>query len=166
MGGELSVCVDSPARGCVSFLLELYVVLFNSCPPVYSFIHTNLLTIFSPVSSYAHSLINMSISAGLLYIHLHPDKMAALDWNPPFRAYTAAVWFFFVSNIFLVVAPFIPPAPGYQVFEGIPYYVSEPHNSGIRVECLGSLTTDYIASYSRTALWRWRLALWALHIGM
>jgi len=86
-----------------------------------------------PVSSYPFSLINMFISAGLLYIHSRPEAMSELGWNPPFRAYTGAVWAFFASNVFLVVVPFIPPAPGYQVFEHIPYYVSELRNCRIRV---------------------------------
>jgi len=75
------------------------------------------------LSSYPLSLINMFISAGLLYIHLRPEAVIALGWNPPLRAYTTAIWFFFTSNVFLVVVPFIPPAPGYQVFEDIPYYL-------------------------------------------
>jgi hypothetical protein len=86
-----------------------------------------------PVSSYPFSLVNMFVSAGLLYIHLCPKSVSGLGWNPPFRAYTAAVWVFFASNVFLVVVPFVPPAPGYQVFEHIPYYVSELHSPTIRV---------------------------------
>jgi hypothetical protein len=85
------------------------------------------------VSSYPLSLINMFVSAGLLYIHLRPKAVSGLGWNPPFRAYTAVVWLFFASNVFLIVVPFVPPAPGYQVFEHIPYYVSEPRNPTIRV---------------------------------
>ena len=77
------------------------------------------------MSSYPLSLINMLISAGLLYIHSRPEAVSVLGWNPPFRAYAVAVWFFFVSNVFLVVVPLIPPAPGYHVYERIPYYVSE-----------------------------------------
>ncbi|KAF9788570.1 amino acid transporter [Thelephora terrestris] len=75
------------------------------------------------LSSYPLSLINTLISAGLLYIHSRPQSDVAQDWNPPFRAYKAAIWFFFASNVFLVVVPFVPPAPGYQVFERIPYYL-------------------------------------------
>jgi len=78
---------------------------------------------FLSLVSYSFSLINVSVSAGLLYIHLRPDAASAMGWNPPFRAYTGAVWFFFASNVFLVVVPFIPPAPGYQVFEHILYYL-------------------------------------------
>ena len=66
-------------------------------------------------------------------MHSRPEAISALGWNPPFRAYAGAIWFFFASNVFLVVVPFVPPAPGYKVFERIPYYVSRLANSGIRV---------------------------------
>ena len=75
----------------------------------------------------------MFISAGLLYIHFRPEAVVALGWNPPLRAHTTAILFFFASNVFLVVVPFIPPAPGYEVFEHIPYYVSKLHDHRIRV---------------------------------
>ena len=107
--------------------------LFDFRPEAGGLIHTDLTMILHLVSSYPLSLINMFISAGLLYIHLRPEAVPGLGWNPPFRAYTAVVWFFFASNVFLVVVPFVPPAPGYQVFEHIPYYVSELYNSMIRV---------------------------------
>ena len=108
----------------------------------------------------------MFISAGLLYVHLRPDVVPGLGWNPPFRAYTAAVWFFFASNVFLVVTPWVPPAPGYQVFEHIPYYVSVVRGSTIEVWVFENLTADNLASYSYTVLWDWQSDLWASCIGM
>ena len=108
--------------------------------------------VFLPVSSYPTSLIDMFVSAGLLYIHSRPKGAPELSWNPPFRAYTAAVWFFFASNVFLVVVPWVPPAPGYQVYEHIPYYVSDLH--GLRFSVLRELTVDHLAPFSCTALWR------------
>jgi len=75
------------------------------------------------LTSYPFSLINTFVAAGLLYLHLRPKAVSGPSWNPPFRAYTAAVWLFFVSNVFLITVPFIPPAPGYEVFEHIPYYL-------------------------------------------
>ena len=99
--------------------------LFDFIPEADTSIHTDLPMILRLVSSYPLLLINMFTAAGLLYIHLHPEAVSSCGWNPPFRAYTAAVWFFFVSNVFLVVVPWVPPAPGYKVFERIPYYVSE-----------------------------------------
>ena len=124
LGGLLVVYLASPARRCIPFLPESYVNNFYSRSEAYSLIHTNLSMISRPVSTYPISLINAFISAGLLYIHSHPKAVSGLGWNPPFRAYTTAVWVFFASNVFLIVVPFIPPAPGYQVYERLPYYVS------------------------------------------
>jgi len=132
MGRQLGIHPASPARGCVSFRLKLYVESFNSRPETYGLTHADLSMISRQVASYPISLINMFISGGLLYIHLHPEHVSVFGWNPPFRAHTAVVWFFFASNVFLVVVPFVPPAPGYKVFEHLPYYVSELHCSSIR----------------------------------
>lgn len=96
------------------FMSSAYVLL----PPpgdVYLFVLS--------LSSYQLSITNVLISAGLLYIRSYPESTIALGWNPPFRASASMVWLFFASNVFLVVAPLFPPAPGYQVFEHIPYYL-------------------------------------------
>jgi len=89
------------------------------------------------LTSYPYALINMSISAGLLYIYLRPKGALALGWNPPFRAHPQVAWIFFTSNVLLVVVPFIPPAPGYQVFERIPYYL--PYVVALMIGFLGVL---------------------------
>ena len=125
MDYKFGVYLASSTRGCVSFLLELYVNLFDSWPVVHS------LMISHPVAAYPRCLINVFISAGFLYVHLHPKAVSVLGWNPPFQAYTAAIWCFLASNVFLVIVPWIPPAPGYQVYEHIPYYVSKPRGSRI-----------------------------------
>ena len=117
------------------------------------------------MSSYPLSLINMFISAGLLYIHSCPEAVPAQGWNPPFRAYTAVIWIFLASNVFLVVVPWIPPAPGYQVYEHIPYYVSKL-GSRFRVCVPRERTVDHLTFFSCTASWGWRLGSWALCIGM
>ncbi|PIL27658.1 transporter [Ganoderma sinense ZZ0214-1] len=83
------------------------------------------------LSSYPLALINMFISGGLLFIHLPgiclPKKLEALrasyDWRPPFRAWTPVVLFFFISNVFLVSVPLIPPARGYKVYVHLPYWL-------------------------------------------
>ncbi|TBU31353.1 APC amino acid permease [Dichomitus squalens] len=83
------------------------------------------------LSSYPLALINMFISGGLLFIHL-PDAWltkplqalrASYDWHPPFRAWTPVVFFFFVSNVFLVAVPLIPPARSYKVYDHLPYWL-------------------------------------------
>ena len=107
------------------------------------------------VASYPRSVFNTFISAGLLYVHSRPKAVSVLGWNPPFRAYTTAIWFFFASNVFLVIVPWIPPAPGYQVYEHIPYFVSELRGSRFRVRVFQVLTAEYLVSYSCTAPWHW-----------
>lgn len=96
------------------------------------------------MSSYPLSLINTFVSGGLLYIHLRPKGVPGSDWNPPFRAYTAVVWVFFASNVFMITVPLIPPSPGYQIFERIPYYVSEIYDSTIKIELLENLAADHL----------------------
>lgn len=53
-------------------------------------------------------------------MYLNRDKYA---WNPPVRATLPVVLFFFVVNIFLVVVPLVPPSPGNEPYESIPYYL-------------------------------------------
>ena len=96
-------------------------------------IHTDSPMISRSVASYPRSVSNTFISAGLLYVHSRLKAVSVLGWNPPFRAYTTVIWFFFASNVFLVIVPWIPPAPGYQVYEHIPYFVSELRGSGFKV---------------------------------
>ena len=110
------------ARRRVSFHVELFVSSHSSCNLCVSLIRC-------AVSSYPLALINMFISGGLLFIHLPthwlPKTLHALqdsyDWRPPFRTWTPVVLFFFVSNIFLVAVPLIPPARGYRVYDHLPY---------------------------------------------
>ncbi|KAF8555875.1 APC amino acid permease [Imleria badia] len=71
-------------------------------------------------ASYPLSLFNLLVSGGLLL--LYTDAYKSYNWNPPFRAYKSAVVFFFLSNIFLVVVPMIPPSDGYEPYEHLPYY--------------------------------------------
>ena len=74
----------------------------------------------------------MFVSGGLLFIHtperLLPKQLKSLrasyDWLPPFRAWTPVVLFFFLSNVFLVAVPLMPPARGYKVYDHLPYWVS------------------------------------------
>lgn len=64
----------------------------------------------------------MLLSGGLLLLHSREEALR--EWNPPFRAYKSAVWFFFLSNVLLVTVPLVPPANGYEVYESLPYFVS------------------------------------------
>ncbi|KAK4183339.1 putative high-affinity methionine permease [Podospora australis] len=70
--------------------------------------------------SYPLAIINMFISGGLIYLYLNRK---AWNWNPPISATLPVVVFFFLSNIYLVVAPFVPPSEGQNVYQELPYYL-------------------------------------------
>lgn len=48
---------------------------------------------------------------------------AAWNWNPPMSATWPVVLFFLLSNIYLVVAPFVPPTDGQSVYVHLPYWI-------------------------------------------
>ncbi|KIK91291.1 hypothetical protein PAXRUDRAFT_149821 [Paxillus rubicundulus Ve08.2h10] len=70
--------------------------------------------------AYPLSLFNLLISGGLLLLYTQPFE--SYGWRPPFRAYKYVVVFFFISNMFLVVVPVIPPSAGFEPYEHLPYY--------------------------------------------
>ncbi|KAJ7773966.1 APC amino acid permease [Mycena metata] len=72
-------------------------------------------------SSYSLALINTLVSFGLLL--LYTPAYRAFGWAPPFRAPRAVTVLFFLSNVFLVVVPLVPPAPGRHVYDALPYYL-------------------------------------------
>ena len=77
-------------------------------------------------SSYPHALFNLLVSGGLLL--LYTDAFKSYHWDPPFRAYKSVVVLFFLSNVFLVVVPVIPPSAGHEPYKHLPYYVSCPRS--------------------------------------
>lgn len=74
------------------------------------------------MSSYCAALVNTFVSLGLLL--LYTAYYRAYNWDPPYRAPKIVVILFFLSNIFLIVVPLIPPAPGSRTYEHLPYWVS------------------------------------------
>ncbi|KAF8899569.1 amino acid permease-domain-containing protein [Mucidula mucida] len=68
------------------------------------------------LSSYSLALINTLVSFGLLLLYARPE------WDPPFRAPKPVVVAFFLSNVFLVVVPFVPPKEGGRTYEHLPYW--------------------------------------------
>ncbi|KAF8996252.1 APC amino acid permease [Cyathus striatus] len=72
------------------------------------------------LSSYCLSLINALVSLGLLL--LYTSAYRTWGWNPPFRAPKIIVVLFFLSNVFLVLVPFIPPVPGSKIYQKLPYW--------------------------------------------
>lgn len=78
-----------------------------------------VLTKFLSIITYPLSVINVFVSGGLVHLYLH---RSAWNWAPPFTATLPVVVFFLLSNIYLVVAPWIPPTQG-SVYESLPYWI-------------------------------------------
>ncbi|KAM5459681.1 methionine permease [Microsporum canis] len=105
---------NSPAAG----LLEHYIlsaIVMLAPPPGDAYIF--LLNMIS----YPLSVVNVLVSAGLMHIYLRPSKYPG--WAPGIRATLPVTIFFLVSNIYLTVAPFLPPPnPKDNVYVYLPYY--------------------------------------------
>ncbi|KAF5383260.1 hypothetical protein D9615_004900 [Tricholomella constricta] len=71
-------------------------------------------------SMYSISMINTLVSFGLLL--LHTPLYREWKWSPPFRAPKFVIIIFFLSNVFLVTVPFIPPVPGSRTYKHLPYW--------------------------------------------
>ncbi|KAI0065303.1 high-affinity methionine permease [Artomyces pyxidatus] len=107
---------NAPAAGL--FLQWLVCVIVIIAPPpgdVFNFV-LNLV-------SYPLAIINAAISAGLLFLYTPLATRVGYDWSPPFRASWPVVLFFFLSNVFLAVAPLVPPAPGLSPYVHLPYWL-------------------------------------------
>jgi amino acid transporter len=77
------------------------------------------------VISYPLAIINVFVAGALVHLYLHPFSVhrSPQTWAPPFRASLPVVIFFLLSNIYLVVAPFVPPTHGQNVYKNLPYYL-------------------------------------------
>ncbi|KAK8191314.1 amino acid/polyamine transporter I [Phyllosticta capitalensis] len=81
------------------------------------------------VISYPLAIVNTFVSGGLIHLYLNRDKY---NWHPPCRATLPVVVFFLLSNIYLVVAPYVPPETASQnVYESLPYYLHCVVGTGI-----------------------------------
>lgn len=70
--------------------------------------------------SYPLAVVNCFVSAGLAYLYLNRK---AWGWDPPISATFPVVIFFFLSNLYLVAAPFVPPTDGQNIYETLPYWI-------------------------------------------
>ncbi|KFZ19995.1 hypothetical protein V501_00355 [Pseudogymnoascus sp. VKM F-4519 (FW-2642)] len=75
------------------------------------------------VISYPLAVVNVFVAGALVHLYLHPSADHRPTWSPPFRATLPVVIFFLLSNIYLVVAPFVPPDEGQSIYKDIPYYL-------------------------------------------
>ncbi|KAL2841271.1 amino acid/polyamine transporter I [Aspergillus pseudoustus] len=105
----------SPAAGLFEHWV-VSVIIMLAPPPgdAYNFL-LNLI-------SYPLSIVNVFVSAGLIYIYLTREKNFP-NWNPGIRATLPVTLFFCLANIYLVIAPYIPPSGGESVYNDLPYYL-------------------------------------------
>ncbi|BCS21055.1 high affinity methionine permease [Aspergillus puulaauensis] len=105
----------SPAAGLFEHWV-VSVIIMLAPPPgdAYNFL-VNLI-------SYPLAIVNFFVSLGLIYIYLTKDKNFP-DWSPGIRATLPVTIFFCLSNLYLVIAPYIPPTEDQNVYEQLPYYL-------------------------------------------
>jgi hypothetical protein len=72
------------------------------------------------VISYPLAIVNTFVAVALIYLYLNK---AAWSWNPPFKATLPVAVFFFLTNVYLVIAPFVPPEGDDSVYETLPYWL-------------------------------------------
>ncbi|KAK2773072.1 hypothetical protein FQN52_004720 [Onygenales sp. PD_12] len=72
------------------------------------------------VISYPLSIINTFVAGALIHLYIHREKY---NWRPPVSATLPVIIFFLLSNMYLVIAPFVPPEEGQNVYEQLPYYL-------------------------------------------
>ncbi|KAI0762905.1 amino acid/polyamine transporter I [Fomes fomentarius] len=104
---------NAPLAGLFEhWVVSLVIILAPPPGDAYNFILN--------VVSYPLAIINAFVSAGLVWLYFNRE---AYNWNPPIRATLPVTVFFLLSNIYLVIAPYIPPENGQNVYESLPYYL-------------------------------------------
>ncbi|KGU13420.1 hypothetical protein MEQ_01140 [Candida albicans P87] len=72
--------------------------------------------------SYPLNVINTLLGAGLVWIYIRKYQ-GKYEWNPKIKATFPVAVFFFLSSLYLVAAPYIPPSEGQSVYEKLPYWL-------------------------------------------
>lgn len=120
-----SIAVAPPPGDAFDFILQGTHFSPKSLP----FLYLTNVNRKCAVTTYPITLASLFVTAGLLFLHSpYAKARAAWAWDPPFKAWTSVTVFFLASNIFLVVVPLVPPAPGMEVFKTLPYWVCAFHS--------------------------------------
>ncbi|PGH10252.1 hypothetical protein GX51_00007 [Blastomyces parvus] len=106
---------NSPAAGLFEhYAISAIVMLAPPPGDAYNFLLN--------VIAYPLSVVNIFVSAGLMHIYLFPKRYP--DWSPTVRASRPITFFFLLSNVFLAVAPYLPPPDKeHNVYAHLPYYI-------------------------------------------
>lgn len=68
--------------------------------------------------TYPGAWINSFVAGGLIYLHYNKKE----NWTSGWHTYLPITLVFLLSNVFLVIVPFIPPDGDWDA-DGYPYYV-------------------------------------------
>ncbi|AGO10451.1 AaceriABL003Cp [[Ashbya] aceris (nom. inval.)] len=106
---------NSPMTGLFQHMIICAITILAPPPgDAYDFV-LNLI-------SYPMNIINFILACGLIWIYWQ-KRRSLLEWNPPIRAGYFVTLFFLVANLFLIVAPYVPPPAGFSVYKSLPYYI-------------------------------------------
>ncbi|VUC26895.1 unnamed protein product [Clonostachys rosea] len=102
---------NAPAASLfIHWLVTVIVLVAPPAGPAYSFI-VNLYT-------YPGAWINAFVGAGLVWLQWNKAE----NWSSPWHTYLPISILWFLSNVFLVIVPFIPPIGDWNA-DGYPYYI-------------------------------------------
>lgn len=106
---------DSPAVGLFQHFIVCVVTMIAPPPgDAYNFI-LNLI-------SYPMNIINFFVSGGLLWVYWQ-RRQGKIEWNPPIKAGVFVTAFFMLANLYLIVAPYVPPTGDQSVYQSLPYWI-------------------------------------------
>ncbi|CAN6653408.1 high-affinity methionine permease [Trichomonascus vanleenenianus] len=106
--------LNTPLAGLFEHWVVSVIVMLAPPPgDAYNFI-LNLI-------SYPLSIVNTFVALALIGIYLRRDNFP--DFKPKIKATLPVTIFFLLSSIYLVIAPFVPPSAGQNVYEHLPYYL-------------------------------------------
>lgn len=104
---------NAPLAGLFEHWLICVIVILAPPPgDAYNFI-LNLI-------SYPLAIVNTFVAGALLHLYINRSSW---NWHPPINATLPVVVFFMLSNIYLVIAPFVPPEDGQNIYESLPYWI-------------------------------------------
>lgn len=72
--------------------------------------------------SYPLNVVNTFVALGLLWLKWNSYK-GRTTWKAPITTPFPIVAFFFLSSLYLIVAPYIPPSDGQKVYNSLPYWI-------------------------------------------
>ncbi|PHH60013.1 hypothetical protein CDD81_2181 [Ophiocordyceps australis] len=104
---------NAPLAGLAEhYIVTVITVLAPPAGDAYNFV-LNLI-------SYPLSVINIFVAGALIHLYRNREWYS---WYPPITATMPVVVFFLLSNIYLVIAPFIPPEGSQSIYQNLPYWI-------------------------------------------